>query len=59
MDKEIIKQYNVYFSIKWHFIETTLKFCTKNKMEFIILFPKDIDNFFKTYERDSLNFIER
>lgn len=29
--------------------------CEQNGLKFILLFPKKIDNFFKTIERDSLN----
>lgn len=35
------------------------KYCKSIGYKFLVLFTQDIENFFKTYERDSLTFIER
>ena len=41
---------------KWRAKEmSALKYCEQNGLKFILLFPKNFDNFFKTIERDSLN----
>ena len=41
---------------KWQAKEmSALKYCGQNGLKFILLFPKNFDNFFKTIERDSLN----
>lgn len=41
---------------KWELKEKAAKdFCSSNNMKYFLLFPKDIDKFFKSLERDSLN----
>lgn len=44
---------------KWIAKEKNAKmYCLNNNMQYYLLFPKDIDNFFENLERDSLNFNE-
>lgn len=44
---------------KWEAKENAaIRYCAKNGLVYKILFPKDIDEFFKTYERDSQGYSE-
>lgn len=44
---------------KWQAKENAAKvFCEENGYSYILLFPNDIDNYFLTYEKDSLTFTE-
>lgn len=44
---------------KWEAKEkSAIAFCEKNNMKYFLLFPQDLDDFFKNLERDSLNFNE-
>ena len=44
---------------KWGAKEkSAIAFCEKNNMKYFLLFPQDLDDFFKNLERDSLSFNE-